>query len=230
MAPTPPTRDKILSLFFSKPRHRFSLPEILKGTAGSRGELQAVTDCALPICGEGKLVRLKKNHYALPDAGNCVSGKIQAHPDGFGFLIPDEKGREDIYLNRREMRRVMHGDRVVVRIDRKRGGTTEAHVVQIVERGQKRILGTYEEFEGKSFLVPMDLRIGPAIPLTEGRERADKGKVIAAEIVRYATALSSPQARLLETLGDPDDPEVQTQAVIFRYGLPVAFTEEDRKS
>jgi len=229
MAPTPPTRDKILSLFFSKPRHRFSLPEILKGTAGSRGELQAVTDCLRQLCREGKLVRLKKNHYALPDAGNCVSGKIQAHPDGFGFLIPDEKGREDIYLNRREMRRVMHGDRVVVRIDRKRGGTTEAHVVQIVERGQKRILGTYEEFEGKSFLVPMDLRIGPAIPLTAGGARPDKGKVIAAEIVRYATALSSSQARLLETLGDPDDPEVQTQAVIFRYGLPTAFTEESRR-
>src|SRR3989338_10055947 len=95
-------KHKLLAFFYSKPRHRFSLPEILKGTAGPRGELQAVTDCLRQLCREGKLVRLKKNHYALPDAANCVSGKIQAHQDGFGFLIPDEKGREDIYLNRRE--------------------------------------------------------------------------------------------------------------------------------
>src|SRR3972149_3365415 len=113
MAPTPPTRDKILSLFFSKPRRRFSLPEILKGMSGPRGELQAVTDCLRQLCREGKLVRLKKNHYALPDAANCLSGKIQAHPDGFGFLMPDEQGREDIYLNRREMGRGIHGDRGV---------------------------------------------------------------------------------------------------------------------
>jgi len=132
-------------------------------------------------------------------------------------------------LNRREMRRVMHGDRVIIRIDQRKGGASEAHIVRILERGQKRLLGTYEEFQGKSFLVPMDLRIGPAIPLAEGCARLEKGKVIAAEIVRYSTALSSPQAKILQTLGDAEDPEVQAQAVIFRYGLPTAFTLEARR-
>ncbi|MBI4489913.1 MAG: ribonuclease R [Deltaproteobacteria bacterium] len=222
-------KEKILSFFFSKPRHRFTPLEILKGIGASREDLQVITDRLRELCREGKLVRLKKNHYALPDAQNYLTGKVQAHPDGFGFLIPDEKGREDIYLGRREMRRVMHSDRILVRIDRKRGGAAEAHVAQILERGQKRILGTYEEFQGKSFLVPMDLRIGPAIPLAQGRTRPDKGKVIAAEIVRYGTALSSPQAEILETLGDPDDPEVQTQAVIFRFGFPTSFTPEAQR-
>lgn len=229
MVPTPPTREKILSLFFSKPRYRFTPAEILKGIGGARDELQAIVDGLRQLCREGKLVRTKKNHYALPDAQNCVAGRVHAHPDGFGFLIPEDKGREDIYLNRREMRRVMHGDRLLVRIDRKRSGASEAHVVQILERGQKRILGTYEEFQGKSLLVPMDLRIGPAIPLSGGGATPGRGKVIAAEIVRYATPLSPPQAKILETLGDPDDPEVQAQAVIFRYGLPTAFTEEARR-
>ncbi|TAK04471.1 ribonuclease R [bacterium] len=229
MAPTPPTREKILSLFFSKPRRRFTPTEILKGIAAPRGELQAVMESLRQLCREGKLVRFRKNHYALPDAQNCVTGRVHAHPDGYGFLIPDERGREDLYLNRREMRRVMHGDRVIIRIGQRKGGASEAHIVQILERGQKRLLGTYEEFQGKSFLVPMDLRIGPAIPLAEGCARLEKGKVIAAEIVRYATALSSPQAKILQTLGDAEDPEVQAQAVIFRYGLPTAFTLEARR-
>jgi len=228
---SPPSsiQQKLLNFFFSKPRRRFTPQEILKAVPGPREDLQSITDSLRQLCREGKLVRLKKNHYALPEAQNCVTGRVQAHPDGYGFLIPDEKGREDVYLNRREMRRVMHGDRVAVRIDRKKSGGAEAHIAQILERGQKRILGTYEEFEGKSFLVPMDLRIAPAIPLAGGGTRPDKGKVIAAEIVRYATSLSSPQAKILETLGDPDDPEVQTQAVIFRYGLPTAFTPETRR-
>ncbi len=228
-SPSRAVKDKILSFFTARPRRRFTPLEILKAMTGSRGELQAITDDLRQLCREGKLVRLRKNHYALPDAQNCVTGRVHAHPDGFGFLIPDEKGRDDIYMNRREMRRVMHGDRVIIRIDQRKGGASEAHVVQILERGQKRLLGTYEEFQGKSFLVPMDLRIGPAISLADRCQTADKGKVIAAEIVRFPTALSSPQAKILEVLGDPDDPEVQTQAVIFRYGLPTAFTPETQR-
>ncbi|MBI2540162.1 MAG: ribonuclease R [Deltaproteobacteria bacterium] len=229
VASSPAVGDKILSFFFSRPRRRFTPAEVLKGAGGARGDLDAIVEGLKQLCREGKLVRLKKSHYALPDAQSCVTGRVHAHPDGFGFLIPEEKGREDIYISRREMRRVMHGDRILVRIDRKKHRGSEAHVAQVLERGQKRILGTYEEIQGKGFLVPMDLRIGPAIPLAEGRARPAKGKVIAAEVVRYGTALSSPQAEILETLGDPDDPEVQSQAVIFRFGLPTSFAEETRR-
>ena len=67
MAPAPPTKEKILSLFFSKPRRRFIPTETLKGIAIPRGELQAVIESLRQLCREGKLVRLRKNHYALPD-------------------------------------------------------------------------------------------------------------------------------------------------------------------
>jgi len=218
------TKEKILMFFFSRPRRRFKPSEILKGIGASHDNLQAVIDSLRELSNEGRVVRLKKNHYALPGAQNYLTGRVQAHPDGFGFLIPDERAREDIYLSRREMRRVMHGDRVMVRIEGKRHAEAEAHIVQILERGQKRILGTYEEFQKRHYLIPMDLRIAPAIPLTSGSLKPEKGKVIAAEIVRYGTGFSAPEAKLLEVLGDADDPNVQAQAIVFRYGLPTAFT------
>jgi ribonuclease R len=228
MATASITKERILSFFFSKPRRRLTPLEILKGTGGNREDLETVVDTLRELSREGKVVRLKKNHYGLPDAQSCVIGKVHAHPDGFGFLIPEERGREDIYLSRREMRRIMHGDRVMIRIEKKKRGATEAHVVQILERGQKRLLGTYEEFQGKGYLIPMDPRIAPAIPLA-GDPRPAKGKVIAAEISRYGTSFSSPETGLLEVLGDPDDPEVQTQAIIFRYSLPTTFAPEVRR-
>src|SRR5207244_11742994 len=116
----------------------------------------------------------------------------------------DDKGSEDLYLNRREMRRVMHGDRVMVRVDRKQRGGVEAHVVQILERAQKKLIGTYNEFDGKGYLVPMDPRIA-AIPLRQTGAKPEKGKVIAAEISRYGTAVSGPEGELVQVLGDPDD-------------------------
>jgi ribonuclease R len=218
-------QGKIIDLFGKNPRTRLTPAEIVRRARLDRGELQPVIDALRELCRDGRLARLKKNHYALPDRQNLVRGRVQAHPDGYGFLIPEDKNAEDLYLNRREMRRVMHGDRVMVRVDRKARGGTEAHVVQVLERAQKRLLGTYDEFDGKGFLVPMDARIG-AIPLKPDATRPEKGKVIAAEILRFGTAMSAPEAQVVKIMGDPDDPEVQAQSIVFRYGLSTGFPDE----
>jgi ribonuclease R len=216
---------KILDLFANKPRERLTPAEILRRAGFARDELQSVIDALRGLCRSGRLVRLKKNHYALPDRQHLVKGRVHAHPDGYGFLIPEERDTEDLYLNRREMRRVMHGDQVMVRVDRKSRGKAETHIVQVLERGQKRLLGTYDELNGKGFLVPMDARIG-AIPLKPGVVKPEKGKVVAAEISRYGTAMSPPEAHVVNVMGDPDDPEVQAQSIIFRYGLTTSFPPE----
>ena len=219
------TRQRILDLFAKRPSTRLTPLEILRRAGFSRDELQLVVNSLRDLTREGRLVRLKKNHYALPDSQNLLTGKIQAHPDGFGFLIPDYKDAEDLYLSRREMRRVMHGDRVMVRVDRKKRGGVEAHVVQIIERAQKRLIGTYDELDGKGYLIPMDPRVAAAIPLRQSGVTPEKGKVIAVEISRYGTALSGPQGELMQVMGDPDDPEVQVQSIVFRYGLTASFPE-----
>ncbi len=215
--------DRIVSFLAKRPRQRLTPAEILKGVGAARGELNEVVDSLRTLAKEGRVVRLKKNHYALPSADNCLTGRVHAHPDGFGFLIPDDRDKEDLYLSRREMRRVMHGDRVMVRVERQRG-RIEAHVAQILERGQKRLVGTYEEHNGQAYLIPTDPRIAPAIPLARSSERPEKGAVIAAEITRYASGYSAPEAEMLETLGDPNDPEIQARAIIFQYALATAFS------
>jgi ribonuclease R len=217
-------QDRIVSFLGKRPRQRLTPAEILKGIGAARDELNKVIESLRTLAKEGRVVRLKKNHYALPAADNCVSGRVHAHPDGFGFLIPDDRDKEDIYLSRREMRRVMHDDRVMVRVERKRDGAVEAHVAQILEHGQKRLVGTYEEHQGQGYLIPTDPRIAPAIPLGHSDKRPEKGAVIAAEITRYASGYSAPEARVVETLGDPNDPEIQARAIIFQYALPTAFS------
>lgn len=224
-APESGAQKKILALFSAKPRARLTPAEIQRRAGFSATELQSVIDALRDLCRNGRLVRLKKNHYALPDRQNLVTGRVHAHPNGYGFLIPDDKNAEDLYLSRREMRRVMHGDRVIARIDRRARGGNETHIAQILERGQKRLLGTYEEADGKAFLMPMDPRVG-AIRLKGTMASVAQGKVVAAEISRYGTALSAPEARVVSIMGDPDDPEVQTQSLVFRYGLATAFAPE----
>ena len=214
--------DKILKLFTQNPRARLTPGEIHRRGGFPGDDLQAVIDSLRDLCRQGRLVRLKKNHYALPDRQNLVTGRIHAHPDGYGFLILDDKDAADIYVNRREMRRVMHGDRVMARVERKARGGSETHIVQVVERGQKNLVGTYDEVERHGYLIPMDSRIGP-IRLQSTAKRPAQGTVIAAEMARYGSALSPPEAQLVKVIGDPDDPEVQAQSLIFRYGLAETF-------
>ena len=217
-------QDRIVSFLGKRPRQRLTPAEILKGMGAARDELNEVVASLRALAKQGRVVRLKKNHYALPGADSCLTGRVHAHPDGFGFLIPDDRDKEDLYLSRREMRRVMHGDRVMVRVERTRGGAVEAHVAEILEHGQKRLVGTYEEHQGQGYLIPTDPRIAPAIALGQSDKRPEKGAVIAAELTRYASGYSAPEARVVETLGDPNDPEIQARAIIFQYALPTEFS------
>ena len=218
-------QEKILAFFSKQPRARFTPAELQRRAGFDRGDLQSVIDALRQLCQDGRLVRLKKNHYALPDRQNLLRGRVHAHPDGYGFLIAEDKEIEDVYLNHREMRRVMHGDRVMVRIDHKQRGGNQAHVVQIIEHGQKRLLGSYEEIDGRAFLIPMDARIG-AMPLKSNAAKLGQGKVIAAEITRFGTAMSPPEATMVQVMGDPNDPEVQAQSIIFRFDLSPSFPPE----
>ncbi|MEX0805473.1 MAG: ribonuclease R [Candidatus Binatia bacterium] len=225
-AGSPHAREKILSLFSGKPRLRLSPVEIVRRAGLKKDDLQVVIDSLRRLVREGRMVRLKKNHYGLPDSQNLMTGRVHAHPDGYGFLIPEDKNAEDLYLNRREMRRVMHRDQVMVRVDRNKRGGVEAHIVQVLERAHTRLVGSYDEIEGQGYLVPMDPRIAAAILLKRGHERPEKGKIIAAAISRYGTATSPPEGELLKVVGNPDDPEVQAQSVVFRYGLSTGFPPE----
>lgn len=219
-------KPRILSFMLSRPGHRFSLREIRKGFGKPARE--TVVDALKELIHERKVIRLHKNHYTLAKAASVVSGVVQGHPDGFGFVVPDQKGMEDIYLSRREMRRVMHGDRVLVRPEKKRHGDSQGHVVEVLERGQRRIVGVVQTDGDRALVVPMDPRIAPAIPLSASATVAP-GQVAAVEMTRYGGGYTTPEARLERLLGSPDDPEVQAQAVIFRYGLADDFPAEARQ-
>lgn len=226
MSTTPALKNRILSFMLSRPGERFSIEEMRKSFGRPAGK--TVQEALRELIDEHKVVRLRKSRYALAKAASVVSGVVRGHPEGFGFVVPDRKGLEDVYLNRGEMRRVMHGDRVLVRPERGRRGDSQGHVVKVLERGQQRLVGVVQTDGQRTFLVPMDPRVAPGIPLRDPGP-ARSGQVAAVEMTRYGTGYEPPEARLQRVLGAPDDPEVQAQAVIFRYGWPQDFSEEARR-
>src|SRR5678815_4845334 len=111
----------------------------------------------------GHLIQTRGNRFGLPDRMNLVIGRVQTHPRGFGFVIPDrpvEGTAGDIFIAGGNLNQAMHGDRVVARIERTSGDRVEGRIVRILERGSSSIVGRFEQDEsGMGFLVPFDRRL-----------------------------------------------------------------------
>ncbi|MBW3566762.1 MAG: ribonuclease R, partial [Proteobacteria bacterium] len=107
---------------------------------------------------DGQLVFNRRGGYCLAGKIGVIAGRVQAHRDGFGFLIPDEGG-EDIFLSPRLMQSVMHGDRISVRISGiDQRGRPEGSLVDILERNTETLVGRFFEEGGMSFVSPDNTR------------------------------------------------------------------------
>jgi len=90
---------------------------------------------------DGQIRSDRSGSYMLADHSAFVAGKVAAHRDGFGFVIPDQPG-PDLFLSDREMQKVLHGDRVMARVTgTDRRGRPEGSIVEVVERANTHIIG-----------------------------------------------------------------------------------------
>src|SRR3990172_2932542 len=89
-----------------------------------------------------------------------VIGKFSAHPDGYGFVMPEKEGEPDIYINSIHKMGAMHGDKVVARIEREKGpGRQEGTVIRILERAVSQVVGHYAAGRGFGVVVSSNPRL-----------------------------------------------------------------------
>jgi ribonuclease R len=177
---------------------------------------------------QGRLVSLKGGRFGLPEKMNLVVGELSVHPDGFGFVTPEGGGGgKDIYLTSGNIKEAWHGDRVVVRIEGRRGRRREGRVIRILERRLKEVLGLLCQAEDTYYVEPEDehLLFNLIIP-PEQINGAAPGQMVRAGVTNYPTAHLNPQGAVIEILGAVEDAAVQTRMVILKYGLPDEFPPE----
>ena len=97
--------------------HALLLKEILQELGLKRDRRRELKDFLEMMFREGKVVRIHRNRYALPSKMNLVVGRVKCHPDGYGFVISEKEGEDDIFIGPRNLREAMHGDRVVASIE-----------------------------------------------------------------------------------------------------------------
>jgi ribonuclease R len=180
------------------------------------------------LVGAHKIAKLDRRHYALPPQTKVIVGRVQLHRGGFGFLVPEDTGHQDIFLGRRETRDLMHGDRVALHLDPKdRGRKPLRRSVEVLERAHRRLVGRYQTGVKYDGVVPDDHRLAREIRIPKkAASGAHQNDIVLAEITRYPTPQEGPQGKILKVLGDPDDPRLDAEVIIHKYALPEAFPPE----
>jgi len=187
---------------------------------------------------------------------NLVSGRIVAHRDGYGFLVPDSpmpRVEGDLFIGRDGLGDAMHGDRVLARIERRRAdGRAEGRVVQIVAREHPTIVGLFRYGPHGNVVLPYDVRIlhevvippgaeltpqlrekmgeagsgGASAPNSRTRYPELDGAVVNVELTRFPKGGLAPAGRVIEILGRPGEIGVDVEIIIRKHHLPNIFPDE----
>jgi ribonuclease R len=177
---------------------------------------------------EGKLARTRADRLGLPEKMDLVAGRLECKPGGFGFVRPDRRGESDIYVAGAALGEALHGDRVLVHIDRKnRYGKPEGRIVEVLERASSRVVGRFEKDAEGARVIPFDPNFLYEVFVTHGEEAgAQAGEMVVVELTRYPGPFRAPLGKIIEVLGRVDEPGVDVRVIIAKYELPDPFPED----
>jgi ribonuclease R len=176
---------------------------------------------------DGQVMQNRRGDYLIPDKADLIRGRVEGHPDGYGFLVRDEDG-PDLFLGPKEMDKVLHGDRVMARIvgvDRR--GRPEGKIVEVLERANQRLVGRVHNEHGVMFVVAENRRISQDILLAPGgNQKALAGQVVVVEIIEQPSKHSQPIGKVVEVLGNYADPGMEIEIALRKHELPFEFSRE----
>ena len=175
---------------------------------------------------DGQLMPNRKGLLLLATKLDFVAGRVLGHRDGFGFLIRDDRG-PDAFLSPREMQKVLHGDRVLVRITgTDHRGKPEGSIVEVTERRTNRLVGRLVSERGILMVAPEDQRIKHDILVSpKDLGNAIAGQVVTVEIVEQPSRHSQPIGRVVEVLGELDDPGMEIEIAVRKFDVPHEFAQ-----
>jgi ribonuclease R len=221
------SREHILQLLahVGKPLRRAEIAE--KFAITEEDQLEALRRRLRAMERDGQLLFNRVQQYCLVNNKDLIAGRVIGHPDGFGFLKPDNSS-DDLFLSPREMMPLLHNDRAMVRIagiDRK--GRREGAVVEILERNTHQIVGRLHKEDGFTYVIPEQRTIAQTVLIQKGGAgKAKPGQIVVAEIVEQPSKVRQPIGRVIEILGNHLAPGMEIEVAIRTHGLPYQWPDD----
>ena len=181
---------------------------------------------------DAKIFKTRYDKYGIPEKMSLVVGRLSLSSKGFGFVIPENpltEDESDLYIAQDDLKTAMHNDVVIARVNRQNlaGRSREGEIVRIVNRANKKIIGTFDASKNFGFVIPDDKRIGQDIFVS--RENFNKAKVgakVVVEIINWPDKQRSAEGKIVEVLGYKGDVGIEILSIIKKHDLAMEFPAE----
>jgi len=222
-----PSREYILQVLRERGRP-LSRDDLIEALAlESEDAIEGVRRRLRAMERDGQLIRNRRGGYVIVDNEDLVRGRLTAHPDGWGYVDSD-LGDRRIYLSPRQMRVLMHGDRVVVRvIGVDREGRPEGELVEILKRHNTHVTGRFYLECGVGFVVPDNRRIHHDVIVPVDPETSiEPGQLVVAELLEQPSLRRGPIGRVVQVLGAHIEAGMEIEVARRVHGIPTEWPEE----
>ncbi len=225
-------RELILNIIYDETYVPMTTKELAEYMQADKYTRDAIFDEVRALDKDGQ-IRLshKKRIMPLSEEETSLVGQISLAQGGYGFFISDNKEMKDAYISKDNLKGAFDGDRVRIEIIREaeRGKNAEGRVVEIIERGNTRVVGTFQQSKGFGFVIPDNKSIGQDIYIekkfTKGANNKDK---VVAEIINFPKK-GNPEGRIIDILGHKNDRNVDIMSIVAQHGVPYEFSKETKK-
>jgi len=219
--------DRILGMLGGE---AMSLPAIAKALRVEQGGLPGLGQILEGLERSGRIVRVRQDHYILPQAADLFTGTLQLHASGSGHVLAEEQGGKDLFIRSDNLGTALDGDRVVARLIRdprdhgrpRRDARPEGRIVRVVERSGAPVVGTLRKNGRFLEVVPDDPRF-PRDLLVAPAKNARPGDKVVARLDRWENSHETPVGTITEILGPAGAPGIDMLAVIHKHRLPREF-------
>lgn len=218
-------KEAILAFFREKTGKPLGFKDIVSLMRLSHPEARALKRLLRQMMRDGDIVMTRKGLYGPAEDMNLVTGRFEAHRDGYGFVITEKPGERDIFVPSRRTTGAMDNDRVIVRVENWQ--RREGSIIRILDRASTRVVGRLDVTKNASYVrpknkaIPFDLYVSPG-----DRGQARSGDKVVAEILSYPTDKRPPSCRVVKVIGEPLDPASDVESIIEEFNLPRKFPRD----
>lgn len=218
-------REAVVEFMREKAYKPMSVYELAYALSIEKSDFPMFQDVIHEMEKDGDVIKTRTEHYGVPEKMGLVVGKLQGHQKGYGFVIP-EISEPDVFIPISNMNGAMHGDKVVAKVTKEEneGKRREGEIIRIIQRGNKNIIGTYEDSKNFGFVIADDRRIYQDIFIPKAeRNGAKTGQIVIVEITEWPDKRRNPEGRVIQILGNKGDRGIDILTIIKKHGLPEEF-------
>lgn len=160
---------------------------------------------------------------------NMTEGVVKRHPDGFGFLIPKDPEKPDVYIPKKYMLGVMSNDHVLAMVSPEPGGDRfRGEIVRITKRSFQQVIGKIHHLDNQYYLVKDEsFAWGHDLKVRKDTDvEVSDGDWVSVEIISYPDSDEGFVGKIKDRIGDVLDPAIDNKRVIIEHQIPFEFSKE----